>query len=280
MLRSPLPFADIQSEVPASARPNPALPSTPLLSYRAPTGRVLRTPNRFHTGTSSSHEHWTIVSAELYFVWCLGFSFALIAADNSDVLLARLQQRSVVSLRLPSGSEQDNFVSRVRATIVDAFGAKAVYEFNVTVRSHRCPLFQTRSTFILIFVMLVQVQPVPVAEFAQQLNENDFAGSSIGQQLAEAKGSGDSESFAPLLISTVQLLEARSNASANSSNNPTQDAAENQEMRKVLLQSVQTISENMFVTVDAMVQQVQWVTQLASNPKELNSDFRQVRLAR
>jgi len=186
-------------------------------------------------------------------------SFAIVSSDGSEVVVARQQQRSVVSLRLPSGSEASNFNTVVRAVIIDVFGARASVDFTVTV------------------------MPMPLEAVAAQLNSSAFSSSPIGQQLAEAKSSGDVQSFAPLLLSTVQLLQAKANASAVANNNTGGDDSasreatqQNAEVRTLLLQSVQTLSVNTFATVDSMVQQAQMVTSLAANPSELNSDFRQV----
>jgi len=123
-----------------------------------------------------------------------------------------------------------------------------------------------------------QVAPVPLAEVVSQLSGSAFTGSAIGQQIAEAQSNGDSQSFAPLLLSTVQLLETRTNATA-SANGSTQAiaTAENTQVRTLLLESVQTLADNTFSTVDAIVQQAQMITSISSNPEELSSEFRVVR---
>jgi len=127
-----------------------------------------------------------------------------------------------------------------------------------------------------------------VAELVSQLSGSSFSSGPIGQQLSEAKTSGDAQTFAPLLISTVQLLQARVNdttsggAGGGGNSTTVNETAraiaqqENTQVRTLLLQSVQTMSANTFTTVESMVQQAQWITAIASNPRELNQDFRQV----
>jgi len=133
------------------------------------------------------------------------------------------------------------------------------------------------SHLFAFILRLVQVAPVPLAEVVSQLSGSAFTASPIGQQLAEAKSNGDAQSFAPLLLSTVQLLQTRSNTSSNgSAADQAVSRSENTQVRALLLQSVKALSDNTFATVDSLVQQAQMVTSLAADPKELNPEFRQV----
>jgi len=67
------------------------------------------------------------------FVLCY-VSFAVVNSDGSEVAIAKQQQRSVTSVRLPAGSAGNEYVTTVRAVIVDIFGARATTDFAVTVQ--------------------------------------------------------------------------------------------------------------------------------------------------
>ena len=62
-------------------------------------------------------------------------SFAVVRDDGTEIVVAKQQERSVTSVRLPAGSAGNGYSTTVRALIVDAFGAKATFEFSVTVHS-------------------------------------------------------------------------------------------------------------------------------------------------
>jgi len=117
-----------------------------------------------------------------------------------------------------------------------------------------------------------QVLPLPLMDVASQLSSSAFSTSDIGQQLSRASSAGDVQAFTPLLLSTVQLLQA----SANISTNATEAAVNNANLRLSLLQLVQDAANRSISTTDSYVQQAQLMSAIASAPAEINQQFRQV----